>query len=320
MLVLWNSIQSVLVIVLIMALGYVLRKEKWLSDSFGNDIARLILNISLPAAIFVTVLEKLNRGELASFSGYLLLGVIAFAISYVLSIVWARVAHVGTGRIGTFINGITNPNTVFIGLPLNVALFGNQSLTYFLVYYVLDVFSTWTAGLFIVNSDDPTTKNKKTYLDWHKILPVPLLAFIIAIVVLLFNIPILKITFVKSSLTYIGSLVTPLSLIYIGIILANAGLKNMRFDLDTVMVMIGRFVCVPAIMIGVLLVAMKFATLPKLLTQTMVTQSAVPAIAVLPILVHNAHGDVKFSANVVSISTVMFIVVIPILMFVIQYL
>ncbi|XIF20089.1 MAG: AEC family transporter [Acetilactobacillus jinshanensis] len=272
MLVLWNSIQSVLVIVLIMALGYVLRKKKWLADSFGDDIARLILNISLPAAIFVTVLEKLSRGKLASFS---------------------------TGRKGTFINGITNPNTVFIGLPLNVALFGSQSLTYFLVYYVLDVFSTWTAGLFLINNDDPTQQHKKTHLDWKKILPVPL---------------------VKSSLTYVGSLVTPLSLIYIGIILADAGLKNVKFDWDTVMTLIGRFICVPAIMIGVLIVAMKFMPLPKLLTQTMVIQSAVPAIAVLPILVHNAHGDVKFSANVVSISTVMFIIVIPILMLVIQHL
>ena len=72
-------------------------------------------------------------------------------------------------------------------------------------------------------------------------------------------------------------------------------------------------------MIGVLMFALKFMTLPKILVDTMIIQSAVPAIAVLPILVHSAHGDVKFAADAVSISTVLFIVVIPVLMLITQF-
>ena len=43
-------------------------------------------------------------------------------------------------------------------------------------------------------------------------------------------------------------------------------------------------------------------------------QSATPALAVLPILASQGDGDVEFSTNVVTISTVLFILVVPILM------
>ena len=46
--------------------------------------------------------------------------------------------------------------------------------------------------------------------------------------------------------------------------------------------------------------------------KTFVVQSAAPALAVLPILAGNGDGDVEFSTNVVTLSTILFVVVIPI--------
>ncbi|WZK65885.1 hypothetical protein V3472_12050 [Lacticaseibacillus rhamnosus] len=49
-----------------------------------------------------------------------------------------------------------NANTIFIGLPLNLALFGDKAVPYFLMYYVVNTVSTWTVGAFIMAWDDPT--------------------------------------------------------------------------------------------------------------------------------------------------------------------
>ena len=46
--------------------------------------------------------------------------------------------------------------------------------------------------------------------------------------------------------------------------------------------------------------------------KTFVVQSAAPALAVLPILASHGDGDVEFSTNVVTLSTILFVVVIPI--------
>ncbi len=50
----------------------------------------------------------------------------------------------------------------------------------------------------------------------------------------------------------------------------------------------------------------------------MIVQAAAPGLAVLPILAEQAHGDVKYATNVVTTSTVLFVIVIPILMVLIQ--
>lgn len=56
-----------------------------------------------------------------------------------------------------------------------------------------------------------------------------------------------------------------------------------------------------------------------LMRETFIVQAATPALAVLPILANEAYGDVKYATDIVVMSTVLFIVVVPILMTIIQY-
>ncbi|MFN1208273.1 AEC family transporter, partial [Enterococcus lactis] len=122
------------------------------------------------------------------------------------------------------------------------------------------------------------------------------------------NIPVLKVPFLSQTLSYVGSLVTPLSLIYIGIVLADAGLKSISFDRDTVVALLGRFVLAPVVMIAILTAAAHGGvSLPTMFSQTMIVQSATPMLAVLPILAAESHGDVKYATNIVTTSTVLFI-------------
>ena len=153
-------------------------------------------------------------------------------------------------------------------------------------------------------------KKKGTKFDWKKLLPAPLVGFLIALVFLVLRIPVP--TFAGNTLTYIGNIVTPLSLIYIGIILAKAGLKSIHFDKDTVVTIVGRFILAPVIMYVLLYFTGK--SLPTKEFNTFVIQSAAPALAVLPILASQGDGDVEFSTNVVTISTVLFVAVVPVVM------
>lgn len=97
-------------------------------------------------------------------------------------------------------------------------------------------------------------------------------------------------------------------------------MKSISFDRDTVVALLGRFVLAPVIMISILAVAAHGGvSLPGMFNQTMIVQSATPMLAVLPILAAESHGDVKYATNIVTTSTVLFIVVIPILMTIVQY-
>ena len=235
---------------------------------------------------------------------------VAFILGYVVAYIAVILFKVRPGRRGTMINTFVNANTIFIGLPLNVALFGDQALPYFLIYYITNTISTWTLGVYLMTSDSKSGQSKETTkFDWKKLLPAPLVGFLVALLFLILRISIPD--FATNTLTYVGNIVTPLSLIYIGIVLAKAGLNTIAFDKDTIVALVGRFILAPLIMLLVL----KFFG-PNMATvefKTFMIQSATPALAVLPILANQGKGDVEFSTNVVTLSTVLFIVVIPIL-------
>lgn len=304
-----TSISSIIPIVVIIILGYVLQVRGWFAGDFGDNLSKLIMNVALPASIFVSVLKYLTLDKLVSLSGGLLYTFGAFILTYIVAYIVVKVFKVPAGRRGTVINTFVNANTIFIGLPLNVALFGDNALPYFLIYYITNTISTWTLGVYIMTSDSESGKSEvAAKFDWKRLLPAPLVGFLVALVFLVLRIPVPS--FATSTLTYIGDIVTPLSLIYIGIVLAKAGLNSIRFDKDTIVTLIGRFVFAPAIMFALLYLVGK--GLPSDEVKTFIVQSAAPALAVLPILASQGDGDIEFATNVVTISTVLFVVVIPV--------
>ena len=305
-----TSITSIIPIIAIIVLGYILQVKGWFGDDFGPNLSRLIMNVALPASIFVSVMKYLTLDKLISLSGGLLYTFVAFILGYIVAHIAVMLFKIRPGRRGTMINTFVNANTIFIGLPLNVALFGEQALPYFLIYYITNTISTWTLGVYLMTSDSKSGQSKETTkFDWKKLLPAPLVGFLVALLFLILRIPIPD--FATNTLTYVGNIVTPLSLIYIGIVLAKAGLNTIAFDKDTIVTLVGRFILAPLIMLLVLkFFSQNMATVEF---KTFMIQSATPALAVLPILANQGKGDVEFSTNVVTLSTVLFIVVIPIL-------
>ena len=305
-----TSLESIVPIIALIVLGYFLQVKGWFHNDFGNDLSKLIMNVAMPVSIFVSVLKYLTLEKLISLSGGLIYTFIAFALGYIVAFLSVKVLKVAPGRRGTVINTFVNANTIFIGLPLNIALFGDDALAYFLIYYITNTISTWTLGVFLMTSDSKDGKKKQeSKFNWKKLLPAPLLGFIVSVVFLVINIPLPS--YVSNTLSYVGGLTTPLSLIYIGIVLAKAGIKTIHFDKDSILALVGRFILSPLLMFLVLkLMAPQMAIAEY---QTFMIQSATPALAVLPILANQGDGDVEFSTNIVTLSTILFVIVIPII-------
>lgn len=312
------TVESIIPIIFLIGVGFFLNEKKWFNDSFGGQISKIIMNVALPASIFVSVLKYLNVHKLLTVADGLIYTFLSVAIGYVIAFVLTKVFKVRKGRRGVFINTIVNANTIFIGLPLNIAMFGNISLPYFLVYYITNTVSTWAFGAILIQND--SLEGEKAALQkikFKKLLPPPLLGFLVALAVLFAEVKVPA--FVTTSFTYLGSIVTPLSLIYIGIVLSGAGLKSIKLYKDTLVALVGRFLLMPVITIGlVMLCGGTLGTLSPLEAKTFILQSAVPALAVLPILANEGRGDVEYATNVVTTSTIFFVIEVPILMIIME--
>ena len=104
------------------------------------------MNVALTDSIFVSVMKYLTLNKLISLSSGLIYSFGGVIIGYIIAWLAVKVLRVRPGRRGIFMNTVVNANTIFIGLPLNIALFGSVSLPYFLVYYVTNTVSTWAFG------------------------------------------------------------------------------------------------------------------------------------------------------------------------------
>ena len=308
-----KSLGSIFPIIVMIAVGYILKKRHWFHHTFSENVSKLITNVALPCSIFYSVLKYLNMDALKEVSNRLIFTFASVIIGYVAAFFVIKLVKMREGRRGVFYNAVVNANTIFIGLPLNMALFGEAASKYYLMYYITNTVSIWTLGYMLLAGDSlEGNEDEKSGFNLKKLLSPPLIAFVIAFIVLLSGIKV--ITPIVETTKYLGSVVTPLALLYIGIVLADAGLHSIRFDLDTNLALLGRFVFSSAVMIVLLKIAGHFVQLNELEVKTFVIQSAAPVFAALPILTNETNGDIGYSTNVVTTSTILFILVVPILM------
>lgn len=316
-----TSLQSIIPIVLLISLGYFLKGQGMFNPTFSGNLSRFIMSVILPAGVFVSVLHHLHMSDLWNLRYGMLVVMLTYVIAYIVAFIMMKLLKVPKGRRGIFINMVVNDNCLFIGLPVQIALFGPEALPYFLLYYIGNTISVWLVGVFLIELDplpipdnELSTNTQKPKFDWKKLLPPPLLGFFAALIFLFFEIPLAPI--LHNTLNYLGDMVTPLSLIYIGIVLHDAGLKSMSLNKDSMGGIVGRFVISPIIMFCVIM-ALQYGAgivLEPIAIITFVVQSAGPVIAVLPIVANEAKSDLPFATGLVMISTILFVVVIPIIM------
>lgn len=304
-----TSLSSIVKIIFVVLIGIYLRKKDHFHDTFKKDLEFLIVNVALPISVFVGIQENLTRKLLGSFGMSVLFVAAAFFILYVLSFIANKVFNIRVGRRGIITNTFTNDNVIFIGLPLALAIFGTKAMPFYLVYYLVNTISTWAIGIFFIQNDT-TEKNEKSSFNWKKLVPAPVLGFVIGIIWLLIGLPLPEVA--GSSLNMVGGLVTPLALLYLGIIIADAGLSSLKIERDTIIALIARFVIGPAVMFMMLkFIQQTPFALSGLGVKVIFLMSGMPALTARALLVGQAKGDTKFASNVITISTLLFIILVP---------
>lgn len=134
-----------------------------------------------------------------------------------------------------------NSNTIFMGIPINLALFGEDSLPYVLIYYVANTMFFWTFGVYEISLDNKKLKAKNSIRKTLKNIFSPaLLGFVFAILFTILNIKLPKA--ILDSSKYLGSLTTPVAMLFIGESLYYTNFKKLRFTREVIGVLLGRFI------------------------------------------------------------------------------
>jgi predicted permease len=199
---------------------------------------------------------------------------------------------------------------LFIGLPLNLALFGETSVPYVLYYYFSNSVIFWTLGVYLIRKDSGLNNSKIFSLDTlKKIFTPPLMGFITATILIMLGIQLPS--FIMDSCKYIGNLTTPLSMFFIGIVIKSINLKNLKFDKEMLWVIIGRFVAAPLITY----ILSELFSVPSLMKSVFVIQAALPVMANTAIITREYNADYEYAAVMIALTTISSLVFIPVYRF-----
>jgi len=308
-----NALQSVFSVIAMIALGFFLAKRKWFEGNSSALISRLVVSVALPAYMISNLMTSYDKAKLISMLPGLPIPFLAMLGSFLVASGLAVVLKVPKGRRGTFASMFSLANAVFIGLPVNLLLFGDESLPFALLYYIANTTVFWTLGTYLIASDGAIRSGRAkpspvSAAGLKRILSPPLLGFIAAIFMIITGISLPK--SIMDLCKYLGNMTTPLSMLFVGIVISRIELKKMRFGLDIAFVLAGRFLVTPFL----IYLLMRGRDLPLLMKQVFLITSAMPAMTQTPILAEAYGADAEYAGIGTSLTTVLSMITIPIYM------
>lgn len=308
--ILLQSIQGVLVIIIMVAVGYYLASRHWFNEDSKKLLAKLVTQVALPPYMITSITKDFTKAELFKLLPNLWYPVLSMFILMGLAWLIARLIHVDPRHQGLFTSMFFNSNTVFVGLPINLAIFGERSLPYVLVYYMANTTIFWTLGVYFIQRDQQRQTKISLKSTLQKIFSAPLLGFMIGIVLIVLNIHLPS--FLSSSFTYLGGLTIPLSMLFIGVSVYDAGLRNMRFQKDNLGVLLGRFVFAPSLMALLVMPS----SMPLIMKQVFILQSCMPVMTNAPVVAKLYDADADFASIMVTESTLLSLIMVPVMMWI----
>ena len=303
-----RSISGLLVILGMILVGFVIGEKGWFDDKSRGLIAKLVTQVALPCYMLYTITQRFTAADLLKMLPALRFPALSMVILLGVATAVAKIFAVRQDRRGLFISMFFNSNTIFVGLPINQALFGDASIPYVLIYYMCNTTFFWTLGTYLIQRDGEGEAQFDLKTSLKKVFSPPLLGFLLGIVLVILHIKLPA--FLASDMQYLGNLTTPLSMIFIGLSVSHIGLKQLVLGKDQILILLGRFVFAPLLMATIVY----WAPLPSLMKQVFIIQSAMPVMTNAPVVARLYGADSDYAAVMVTESTLATMVVIPILM------
>lgn len=227
---------QILVIFLYVITGFISGKAGLINPDQRKYLTGLCTNLILPFTIFSASSQEISNKEIARLSIALLAMFLLFGTTTVISLIYHRLRNSPLPVRAAVTSLVTYPNVTFLGLPLCYALFGEIAILYnavatvaFNVLFFSVQFSLFTGKKFI----------------FKNLVTPPMISTAILIIMLVFGLHLPDpLQTVASS---VGSMITPMSLIIIGVMMSEHRLSAIFKEKRAYAVTAIRNLLIPAI-------------------------------------------------------------------------
>ena len=288
---------QILVILLYVLVGFASGKLRLINPEQRRYLSGLCSTLILPFTILSASSQQLGGKEMTGMLVVLGFTLALYACVTALSVAFHRARRAPAAMVASATSLLTYPNCTFLGLPLCRALFGDMAVLYnasaliaFNVLFFTVQYSLFTGG----------KMNLKNLLT-PSMLSTALLIGMLALG-LHFPSP------VQTVISGIGSMITPLSLIIIGVMLSESALGDVLRQKRSYVIVALRNLAIP--LLGML--ALRLLPLDSASRLCVLVYLACPCATLTSIYAIRYDKEPEFCAHTVLLSTLLFAATLPI--------
>ena len=291
-----SLVEQIIVMFVLMALGFVLRRVKFVTEQGTAQLSDLVLYVANPIIIMQSLMMPFDPVKLG-YAGYcavvtVIIAVIAIAIS--------RGVWRDRRRIAQF--GVIFSNCGFLGIPLVQGMIGDEYVFYLSCCNACLVAFMWTYGIWLVTDDVKQISIKKIVLN-----PC-IIALVLGFICFLtsYEPPVV----VMDIFDDLANLNTGLVMIVLGSYLAGADIRSLLKHRLIYLVSALRLLAIPAIALAILVFV---PLVPLEVALAVIIALATPSAAVTAMFAAKFGRDYRLGAGIVAITTLFSLVTMPLL-------
>ncbi len=301
-----DVLTQVLILLILIMLGFVLTKAKVLNGTAVTGMTDLVLLTVTPCVIIKSFIREFDPSLIKNLLISFLIAFILHIVYIVLSLLLLRDKDKAREKVLRF--GAIFSNCGFMAIPLLDTLIGDIGVFYGSSYLTIFNVLVWSYGLMLMSGDKSVFTAKKLILN------PGIIGMAVGLLVFFLKIPVPQI--IKEPISFMAALNTPVPMIIIGFHLANSNLLDGLRNLKAVFSMALKLIIFPLIS----LFGLYFCGIRGEVLLACIICASAPTAAITTMFSSKYDGDTPLSVSMVSLSTILSIISIPIILTLAEYL
>ena len=296
-------INQMLVLFIVMIIGYIANKKNILDVNMNKKLSSLLLNITAPALILSSVVNKSSKGDPKLVLEVFILSIILYAILPLIGIFLAKILRVSKEDENLYQFMTIFANIGYMGFPVIESIFGSSAVFFVaIINLVFNVFC-FSYGIYLISESNELSFDIKTLIN------PGIIVSIIAIIIYITNIEVSPI--IKEVTYMVGGITTPLSMMLIGSSLAQIPIKEVFLEKKLYPYTFIKQIIIPIIFF---LVLKSFVT-NELILGIIIVISAMPVGTITIMFCNEYEGNINLASKSIFITTLFSVVTIPVLVY-----
>lgn len=288
-------VKQVMVMFLLMMVGFVLYKKKKITNEGSRTLASLLIYVVLPCVIVNSFCMEKTDVRVKG----LIISTILALLCLIISIVLSKLIF-NDKPIDIFASSFSNPG--FFGIPLILAVLGQEAVFYIATFIAFLNIAQWTYGVALLKGEKPKVSLKQIFLSPFMI------GLLFGITIFFVQIPVPEI--IKSVLTNICNANTAIAMLLMGVYIAQADIKSAVKNPAMYLVTLARLIFIPAVCMALLYVIPGISADIKI---SLIIAVACPVGANVAVYAQLYQKDYVYAVLTVAVSTIFSIITLPLI-------